>query len=99
MQVELEVRRRALLLAYRRYFEADRAFVVAAREARAWFPIGEAPPRWTIGQPGSRLRALHDRRERALQRLQVARQKLEHARLRLAARRATPIQVRLRLPA
>jgi len=86
MQPELEAPRRLLLVAYRRYVEADRDWTVAARAARAWFPALDAPPRGVIGQPGSRLRRLYDRRERALQRLLAAREKLERARRRVRRR-------------
>lgn len=80
MQPELESRRRVLILTFRRYEEADHDWAVAARTARTWFPVSDAPPRRTIGDPGSRLRRLYERRERALQQLQIIREELDEAR-------------------
>lgn len=86
MQVELSTRRRVLLLTYRRYIDADREWAVALREAREWFPEGSRPNRWTIGEPGSRMRRIYDRRERSVLQLQVALEKLKRAERRLEAR-------------
>jgi hypothetical protein len=89
MHEHLEVQRRILIVAYRRYLAADQALQAARTAALVWFP--EAPPRNTmlIGDPGSRIRRLHDRRERALARLALARQELE-----AAQRRAQQRQIR-----
>lgn len=86
MQSDLDLRRRVLVKLYRRYAAADRAWVLETRIAAAWLP--EAPPEKLalIGNPGSRVRRLYDRREEALERLQVARAKLETARQRSEAR-------------
>ncbi len=85
MQSELETPRRLLVLSYRRYIDADREWVIATRRARSWFPASDATRR-AIGHPGSLLRRLYERRERALQQLQIARQEMEKARLRLSSR-------------
>ena len=86
MQSDLDLRRRVLLKLYRRYVTADRDWVIETRSAVAWLP--EAPPEKLalIGNPGSRVRRLYDRREAALEQLYAARAKLETARQRMAAR-------------
>ena len=86
MTPEIEPRRRAVLIIYRRYVAADRAWRLAQREARSWFPAAARPTVPPIGNPGSRVRDLHDRRERALDQLAVALEKL-HAAQRRTARR------------
>ena len=84
MQSDLDPRRRLLVKLYRRYVAADRAWVLEARAAVSWLP--ETPPEKLalIGNPGSRVRRLYDRREDALDRLHVALAKLEVARRRSA---------------
>lgn len=79
MESQLEAHRRVLVVAYRRYLAADRALETARSTALRWFP--EAPARSTvlIGDPGSRIRRLHERRDRALAHLELARQALEEA--------------------
>jgi hypothetical protein len=86
MQSDLDLQRRVLVKLYRRYVTADREWVIETRSAVAWLP--EAPPEKLalIGNPGSRVRRLYDRREAALDRLHAARAKLEVARRRMAAR-------------
>lgn len=91
MQAELATRRRMLAVTYRRYLEADRDLTLALRETRRWFPASSPPYRWTIGDPGSRVRRLYDRRERAVAQLVAARAKLETAKRRLAARDAAHV--------
>lgn len=86
MHADLEVRRRVLAITYRRYLTADRAWSEALREVRAWFPRGSGPNRAPIGDPGSPVRRLYERRERALLQLQAARQQLESAKRRLRGR-------------
>lgn len=95
MHEHLEVQRRVLIVAYRRYLVADQALQVARAAALSWFP--EAPPRSTmlIGDPGSRIRRLYDRREQALALLDLARQELEEAQRRMRQRRVrTPPRVK-----
>jgi hypothetical protein len=85
MHEHLDVQRRVLIMAYRRYLAADQALQTARIGALRWFP--EAPQRGTtlIGDPGSSIRRLNDQRDRALARLTLARQELEaaHRRMRL----------------
>lgn len=85
MTPEIEPQRRALLIIYRRYLLADRAWRLAQREAQSWFPSHERPA-VPIGNPGSRIRRLHDRRDRAVEQLEVALLKLHEAQRRAAAR-------------
>jgi hypothetical protein len=87
MTPDLEPRRRALAVFYRRYLVADRALRLAQGEALSWFPRGSRPSVPPIGDPGSPVRRLHDRRDRALQLLVVAHVKLHEARRRSARRR------------
>jgi hypothetical protein len=87
MHTDLVVRRRALLVTYRRYLEADRAWDMAIRDVKSWFPPGNRPGPSTIGNPGSPIRRLYERRERALHQLKAARLKLEMARQRSVAKR------------
>jgi hypothetical protein len=86
MQSDLDLRRRVLVKLYRRYMTADHDWLVETRVALSWMP--ETPPEKlaVIGNPGSRVRRLYDRREEALERLHAARAKLEVARRRLAER-------------
>ena len=73
-------RRRVLLKAYRRYLDAESDLRTAQEEALRWFPQNSRPQVLPIGQPGSRVRQLHDRRERALARLVAIRQMLPETR-------------------
>ena len=87
MHADLVTRRRVLMLTYRRYLQADRAWTVALDAIKGWYPAASRPGAWVIGNPGSPIRRLHERRERALLQLEAARLKLDAARQRLAARR------------
>lgn len=82
MTPDLETRRRALIIYYSRYLRADRAWRVAQREARSYFPAGIRPAVPPIGDAGSRLRSLYERRDRALAQLAVAHQELNKGRRR-----------------
>ena len=86
MHADLAARRRLLVLAYQRYMEADRSWNVASEETRAWFPKEGATQLSSIGNPGSRMRALYERRAKAIAQLEVARIKLEVGKQRLAGR-------------
>lgn len=79
MHEGMENQRRILIIAYRRYLVADRALKAARRAALVWFP--DLPPKsaMLIGDPGSPIRRLHDRRQRALARLVLVRQELKTA--------------------
>jgi hypothetical protein len=87
MQSDLELRRRVLVKFYRRYVAADRDWLVGAQAAAMW--LRDAPPGKLalIGDPGSPVRRLYERREDARQRLLAAREKLETARRRQNQRR------------
>lgn len=80
MKRDTEAQRRALLIFYNRYLAADRAWRLAQAEAMSWFPAQFRPAVPPIGDVGSRLRQLHDRRDRALARLETAHRKLARAR-------------------
>jgi hypothetical protein len=82
MQSDLDLQRRVLVKLYRRYVTADRDWVVETRSAVAWLPEAPSEKLAVIGNPGSRVRRLYDRREDALDRLHAARAKLEAARRR-----------------
>jgi len=93
MDPTLALRRRVLAGAIHRYVEADLAWRAAAVSARAWFPREQRPHLPPIGDPGSRLRNLHERRERALLRMIAARERFEAARHRAARRKLPPAHV------
>lgn len=88
MDSGLAVRRRALAVVYRRYLDADRAWEEAVRGVMTWFPPSARPNRMTLGDPGSPIRRLHDRRGQAIHQLEVAILKLKVARGRLSSRGA-----------
>ncbi len=89
----LEAHRRILFKAYRRYLAADSALQSARSAALIWLP--EAPARKTmlIGDPGSRVRQLCERRDRALTRLKLARQALKEAEIRSRNKRARVVRL------
>lgn len=87
MHADLLTRRRVLMLTYRRYVDADRAWNIALDDVKRWFPLNSRPARWVIGDPGSPIRRLYERREQALLQLEAARRKLDAARRRLTATR------------
>lgn len=88
MDTELVTIRRALLIAFQRYLEADRAWDVALRDLQAWFPQTSRTGTFEIGDPGSPVRRSYARRQRALVRLHTIRLKLQIARQRMAVRQA-----------
>ena len=89
MHIELVTRRCALLTSYRRYLEVDREWDVALRDLHRWFPEESRTGIFAVGDPGSPVRQLYVRRQRALQQLEAMRLKLEIAKRRMAVRRAT----------
>lgn len=97
MHADLEVNRRVVIAAYRRYLAADRDLQAAQTGARRWFRRMPAKQTALIGDPGSRIRALTDRRDRALVRLSLAMAALEKARRRIRRRSVRVIEIR-RLP-
>ena len=86
MLVELQTRRRAVALAYRRYVEADYAWNSSTQSAMGWFPDARQSHVAIIGNPGSKVRRLYSQRERAMLQLETARQKLDVAKARLLKR-------------
>lgn len=86
MHSHLEAQRRILIVAYRRYLAEDRALQVARSSALSWFPKAPAKATLPIGDPGSRIRRLYERRDRAIARLILARRALEEAQSRLRVR-------------
>ena len=87
MDADLATNRRVLLVTYHRYLDADRAWSLALREIKTWFPTARQLSPSTIGNPGSPIRRLYEQRERALVQMEAARLKLEVARQRVAAMR------------
>lgn len=83
MHPYLVSRRRLLVMASRTYREADDAWRAGLRQAAQFVPEAAERPHHTIGNPGSRIRRLYEDRERALDRLANARQKMAVARRRL----------------
>ena len=82
MRPDIAHRHRVLARAFAAYLAADRAWRMEAGWARLYFPPADRPPSVPIGDPGSRVRRLHEARERALLRFLAAREKLEAARRR-----------------
>lgn len=97
MHADLEARRRVLIAAYRRFLAADRDLQAAQSNARRWFRQMPAKQTELIGDPGSRIRALTDRRDRALAHLSLAMAALEEARRRVRLRSVRIVEIR-RLP-
>lgn len=98
MQPELKLRHRVLVTSYRRYLVAEQAWSRAVEDAARWFPAAARASAGLIGNPGSRIRALYEEREEAIQRLAVARLKLEIARQRMARRKMVMARMRRLLP-
>ena len=94
MQEELKAYHRLLVVTYRRYLLADLLLASAIDDMRAFFPPERKPSRGTIGAPGSRIRRLHDDRDRALHRLQSAHQKFRVAKTRWVRSRKGPEETR-----
>ena len=99
MHADLIVRRRAVMTVYERFMEADRAWNEASAQMKAWLPDHDRPQHRLIGNPGSRMRRLYERRQRAVDQLEVAVLKLNLARTRLAKRKQTRVTVVALLPA
>ena len=80
MKPDFENHRRVLLVMYRRYLRAERACRLAQREALTWFPARTRPSVRPIGDPGSRVRRLYERRNKLLAQLTLAHQELNESR-------------------
>ena len=77
-----DTHRRMVLLAYHRFLMADRSFQEAQSDAFTWFPGSASRKKMLMGDPGSRVRGLFERRNRALARLRLVRQALRDERKR-----------------
>lgn len=86
MQTYLAARRRLLVLSYNRYVVADRVWKQALNTASELVPDVIGRGYWRLGTSRSRLRKLYIERDRALQKMMVARLKLSEAKRRLAQR-------------
>ena len=95
MHTDLATRRRVLQLTYQRFLDADRVWSMALRDVKTWFPSANQPNPFTIGNPGSRIRRLYEKRERAMLQLHAARLKLRVARKRMAERSRKTEKTRL----
>lgn len=93
MHRELAAYQRLLVIAYRRYLEADRALASRLSDMRAVFPPHSVPYRGTIGAPGSPIRRLYEDRDHALLRLHAAREKFNAARARIHRRPARSTKI------
>ena len=99
MESDLKPRRRALQMVYQRYLQADAEWMEACETLNAWFPEHRAAKTVAIGNPGSRIRHIHDKRDRAVLQLNIALSKLNIAKRRLARRRKLKTGRVLLLPA
>lgn len=90
MHADLEVRRRALVRAYTQYLVAERNWINAVEDVRGLCRAEFRSQTAFVGNPGSPIRRLHEKRQKALQRLQVSRLKLAIAKRRLLRRSAKP---------
>lgn len=88
MHPDLKARRRMVIHASRAYMVADLSLRRALEDARVLVPDVIDHNVWRIGHPGSRIRRLYDERHRAMERMEVARLKLDLARRRLMERRS-----------
>jgi len=86
MHSDLKTHRRVFVFASQTYTLADTAWRKGLREAALLVPDVEGHGYWKIGNPGSRMRRLYDQRDQALQRMTVARLKLQVAKARLLER-------------
>ena len=84
MTPDLNFRRRVLVALYRKYLDADRTWRLAQNEALSWFPLDARPAGSLMGNPGSHLRRLYERRDRALSQFMVVYGEMQRARRREA---------------
>ncbi|HSF91805.1 MAG TPA: hypothetical protein VLA51_06330 [Paracoccaceae bacterium] len=77
MRPDHQIYRRVLQLYYRRYLRAERALRMAQNEAASWLPARQHRMVLLIGNPGSRMRALYERRNRAMRQLSLIQQELD----------------------
>ena len=90
MHASLAIRKKHYVASYTRYLTADRAWIQALSAASELVPDVVGHGYWRLGAPRSRLRQLYLERDRALQRMMVARLKLDTAKRRLARQHQAP---------
>ena len=86
MHTDLQINRRVVINATQSYTRADADWHRGLSHVAEIFPDVLGHGFWQIGNPGSRIRKLYERREQALRHLDVARLKLQTARKRLRDR-------------
>jgi hypothetical protein len=84
MDPELNAYRRVLIKAYHDYLSADCSLQIATQTAEAWMRIRPERRVLLIGDPGSPIRQLYEKRERALARLMRLRDALKEAEVQFA---------------
>jgi len=70
------IHRRTVLQAYHRFLAADRSLQEARSATLAWISGPSSQKTMLMGNTGSRVRRLYERRDRALERLTLLRQAL-----------------------
>ncbi len=73
---DLNFHRRVLVVLFRKYLDADRAWRLAQTEALSWFPLDTRSAGSLMGNPGSHLRRLYERHDRALSQFMVVLERL-----------------------
>ncbi|MFD2738925.1 hypothetical protein ACFSUD_05035 [Sulfitobacter aestuarii] len=86
MHPELEIRRRLVFHASQTYARSDAEWHKGLEHAAEMVPDVAGHGYWQIGNPGSEIRRLYERRAAALSRFDAARQKLQVAKDRLHER-------------
>ncbi len=71
------IHRRTVLQAYHRFLAADRSLQKAQSAALVWIAEPSSQKAMLMGDTGSQVRRLHERRDRALERLTLLRQALD----------------------
>ncbi len=84
MHSDLHTRRKLCFVAYAEYLKADKAWTSALAEASDLVPDVVGHGYWRLGDRGSPIRILYERRDRALQKMVVAHGKFKTAKTRLA---------------
>ncbi|SER59011.1 hypothetical protein SAMN04490244_101603 [Tranquillimonas rosea] len=84
------VSRRLYIRSYREFLDADIAWQRALDHAALYVPQARTRLSWQIGSPGSHIRALYEARNRAVERLALARLKARNAEARANRMPAEP---------
>jgi hypothetical protein len=88
MKPDHQTYRRVLQIYYRRYLRAERALRIAQNEAASWLPTKQHRMVLLIGNPGSRMRELYERRNRAMEQLSLVQQEFDALRKPIPSARA-----------